>query len=117
LVLEPHGSGASNIAGKIDFLIQAAAQGVWPRFALGLSGFFLISLILSVVLAVWVGTAADTSPPSFLLLSKKAQDHKAKVLEAKRRPWLKFIVSVPTSILVGVIANIVFAEFFTTWVR
>jgi hypothetical protein len=115
-LLESHGSAATSIAGKIDFLVQAAAQGAWPRFALGLSGFFFASIVLAIIAGAWVGTAAENSPSSFLLISKKAEERKVEVLEAQQRTSVKFIASLIMGVSTGLVANIIFAKLFPAWV-
>jgi hypothetical protein len=105
------------MAGKIDFLIQAAAQGTWQRFDLMVSGFFVLTIILTVILAVWVGTLAVNPQPSFLLISKKAFERKIEVLEKRKRKWLKFAISLGTSTATGIAANVVFAKLFGAWFK
>jgi hypothetical protein len=96
------------IISKIDFLLEVISSGAWPRLEFAAIGFLAISLVIAISLGVWVGGKADNRPRSFILLSKAAEEQRKKFVERRRRDWYLFGVSVLTSILTGIISNIVF---------
>lgn len=104
------------LSAKVNFLLEMAAKGTWPRFSFGLAVFVLATVILAIFLGIWVGTTADNRPSSFLLLSNKAQERKAKILQKARRRWLAFMASLITSIVAGIIGNAIFAAFLRDWI-
>ncbi len=111
------GQAGGTISGKIDFLIQAAARGTWQRFDLMVSGFFIVSVVLTIFFGIWVAEAAENPQPSFLLISKKAQERRIEVLEKRKRKWLKFAASLVTGTATSVAAEIIFAKLFSAWLR
>ena len=79
------------------------------QFNLLTTGTMLVGVIASVALGAWVTEAADNRPPSFVLLSKKAEEDQKKEMRGGERRWVIFFLSIATSIAAGVIANAVFA--------
>lgn len=109
-----HG-GSPAVSEKLDFLLQLAAEGSWPRFAFVIGGFSVGALILSVLFGILVGTTADNRLASFVLLSEKAEVRKQTLLDKEKRKWLSFIGSVITGILIGVLGNVVFSISLAKW--
>lgn len=100
------------LGAKVDFLLNVITQGAWPRFILSVVGFVVLSLVIAIFLGIWVGTSADNYPRSFVLLTKAAEDNKKKFLDRVKRDWLMFVLSIITSIITGIVGNILFAKYF-----
>ena len=98
---------------QIDFLMDILVSGVWTRFTFVTLGFLVLALIVSMLLAGWVESSASKRPYSFVTLSKKAEKHRAKFLEQQQRDWVMFCVSIFTSVVTGIVANLLFVHFFT----
>lgn len=111
------GSGAiaeaSVVSAKLDFLINVISTGVWPRFVFSVIVFLVICLVISIFLGTWVGSSAYSRPRSFVLLSKTAEEKRKKILSKMKRDWFMFWVSVITSIGTGIVANLIFNNFFS----
>ena len=105
-------NNAAVLSSKLDFLIEVISTGVWPRFIFAVDVFLLISLVLSVVLGIWVGSKANNRPPSYVLLSKATEERRTKLMNKLRRDWFMFIVSVVASIVMGIVSNIIFTKYF-----
>ena len=101
-----------NLTKKVDFLIQYMVKGEYSYFDTHFILSLIISAVVAMILYIWVSAAANNRPRSFLLLSKKAEEFRQKYLEKRKRRWLVFVLSVATSIITGIIANIIFAYWF-----
>lgn len=104
---------AEVISAKLDFLINVISTGAWPRFVFAVVVFLVICLVISIFLGTWVGSTASSKPKSFILLSRKAEESRTKIINKMKRDWLLFWVSVITSIGTGILANVIFAKFFS----
>lgn len=107
-------SASDLLSQKVDFLIEIITKGLWPRFSVYIISFLFVSLVLSILLAIWVEFKADNKPSSFVILSKASKEFQRKTLEKRRRDWFFFGVSVVTSIATSVVANIIFTKYFST---
>ena len=106
------GSSSTVSNKQMIFLLDTVASGVWERFLLMSGAFLLLSFVLSIGVAVWIGMTADNLPPSFLLLTKESEKRKKKILSKRRNKWLSFIISLIVGILIGICGNISYAMFF-----
>jgi len=106
-------NAASILSGKIDFIINVISTGVWPRFFFSAFVFLFISFVVSILLAAWVTSQANTKPYSFVLLSKKAEELRTKVMARIKRDWQLFYLSVFVSIATGIASNMLFAKYFS----
>jgi hypothetical protein len=114
-VIQLKGTTLEDISRKLDFMVQRSASGDWPRFVFAAAIFIVISLIGSVFLGAWAGSAAENRPRSFVLLSRKAEDNKKLVLEKEKRRWFSFIASIVSSIGSGVISKLLFELVYRRW--
>src|SRR6185295_1060070 len=73
LFLHRQMDAVSKVVAKGDYLVQIVAEGVWPRFFFYVFCFIVFAFVASVSLGIWAGSSADNDPPSFLLLSKRAE--------------------------------------------
>lgn len=100
---------------KLDYAINFMVAGVWSRFFFYIFFFLILTLIISILLGFWSGSRADIDEPSFLILSKKAQERKDSLLTKTKNQWLWFLVSIGVSILTGLIENVIFVVFLEKW--
>ena len=114
-VIQLKGTTLEDISRKLDFMVQRSASGDWSRFVFAAAIFIVISLIGSVFLGAWAGSAAENRPRSFVLLSRKAEDNKKIVLEKEKRRWFSFIASIVSSIGSGVISKLLFELAYRRW--
>lgn len=97
------------VNGKLDYLAMMAANGVWARFAYGLVTFVVVMFFVSFFLMYWFENSADSTDPSFVLLTKEAHKEKTKVYSKLRLQWLSFILANIVAIIAGVVSNFIFA--------
>lgn len=94
---------------KIDFLTSYIASGSASQHYFKVGIFLLISIILSILFGVWIEeTASNNREPSFVVLTRKAKDHRDEIAEKMKKKWTWFFVSIATSVLTGIIANYIF---------
>ncbi|HBF34185.1 TPA: hypothetical protein DDW35_06440, partial [Candidatus Sumerlaeota bacterium] len=91
---------------QMNYLLDTVALGTWARFQFTTEAFLLLSLVLSIGIAVWVSTTANNIPPSFLLLTKESEKRKKRILAKRNRKWLSFLASVVVGLLLGIGGNI-----------
>lgn len=101
------------LAEAMDYLVDTLAGGLWLRFGYDLFVFLFITLLAAILLGGWVGSSADNRPRSFVLLSRKAEEIKGEYLQKRKRKWLMFAVSVGTSAVSSLVADIIFTRFFS----
>jgi hypothetical protein len=100
---------------KLDYMVNVIVSGAWPRFFFYLFCFLLVAFVMSILLGAWAGVTADTQEPSFLILSKKAQELRDKKLLETIKNWRLFALSIITSIATGIVGNILFAVYLQKW--
>jgi hypothetical protein len=105
------GNSVPDLALKLNFLIENATKGAWPRFSFALSVYLTVSLVAAAFMGVWAGTSAENRRPSFILLSQKAWERRVQLLSRRQRKWLSLAGSFVVSIAAGVIGNAIFASF------
>lgn len=110
-------SSATDLAGKVDFLVDLAAKGIWPRFTLALGVLLFVALVGAVALGIWVESLADNQPRSFVLLTNRAKEMRTKYLEKRRKRWCWFAFSMISGLATSVVANVLFAWLFEGWIR
>jgi hypothetical protein len=99
---------------KIDFLTDIIVTGVWPRFVFNSAAFLCVALLVSIVFGVVVSEKAANRPPSFVLLSAEAKNHRERILKRGKAKWREFIYSMLIGVATGIIGNILFAHFFSS---
>lgn len=108
-------SNPATTAKKVDHIIDLMASGMWPRFFYFLGFFLLIAFVVAVLLGIWVGNSAGKEPPSFVILSKQAEERKRRLLAKDKNAWLTFLASIVTAIVTGIVGNFLFAYYFQGW--
>ena len=102
-------SSPSSTNDKVDFLAKYIASGVSAQHFFQVSIFILVSIILSIIFGIWIGeTASKNSEPSFVILTRKAKEHRDLILEKLKYKWRWFCVSIIISILTGLLTNLIF---------
>lgn len=96
----------------LQYLVDVVASGQWERYLLLSSAFLLLSLVVSLLVAVWAGATADNLPPSFLLLTKESEKRRRKILAKRENKWRSFISSVLVGVVIGVAGNVSYALWF-----
>lgn len=97
---------------KIDYLTNFVAGGAWSRYYFSLVVFIILSLIISIAIAIWIEESAETNEPSFILLTKESKKHKERVLKKLDKKWISFISAIITALITGVISNYLFSILF-----
>lgn len=97
---------------KLNKLLNLAAEGFWGKYFFSVFVFVIFSFIASVALGIWAEYAADTRRPSYILLTKKSEQHKVEKDKKYQGQWRSFIGSILTSIATGIIANILFTKYW-----
>lgn len=97
---------------KLNKLLQLAADGFWGKYFFSVFVFVIFALVVSVVLGVWSENMADTKRPSYILLTKKSEQHKIEQDERYRIRWFSFLGSVAVSIITGIVSNIIFTKYW-----
>ena len=96
---------------KVDFLIQRFSAGDRDKFGFAQTVYFLFSMIGSALVGLLVKSYAKTRPPSFVLLSKKAESYRLDILKTLEHRWLVFFLTIALSIACGLAANVLYAMF------
>lgn len=103
---------AKDLPDKVDIILTTLSSGLWARYYFSVLIFLILSLITSISLGVWVDKAADSNKPSFVLLTRQSDKAKKDLLAKYERKWRTFLLSVFTSIVTGVIGNVLFKCFW-----
>jgi len=97
---------------KLNRILEMNAEGFWGKYFFSVVVFIVFSLISAVALAAWVETSADTIRPSYLLLTRRADQNKVERDNRYRIRWLSFLASVVVSIVTGIASNIIFTKYW-----
>lgn len=97
---------------QIKYLLDTVASGTWERFQFTSTAFLLFSLVVSIGMAIWVGSTANNLPPSFLLLTKESEKRKKKILAKRTAKWISFLASTVFGLMLGVGGNVSYALWF-----
>ena len=99
---------------KIEYLVNLSLSGSWEVHYLVLAGFGLLTIVVAIALFFWVESTANIRPQSFILLSKKSINDKEEHDKKTKRDWVMFCVSIAASLIIGIISNILFHNYFST---
>jgi hypothetical protein len=113
VVIENESISIESLNKKINFIIENGLSTLGNTQSLIVSLFLILSFIISIVLAIWVGMSADTSSPSFLLLTRSAEKNKQKQDKKEKKQWRSFMLSIIISVLTGVLSNYIFTYLCT----
>ena len=97
---------------KLNRILEMNAEGFWGKYFFSVLIFIVFSLISAIALAAWAETSADTNKPSYLLLTKKAEQNKVEKDNRYRIRWLSFLGSLVVSIATGIFSNIIFTKYW-----
>ncbi len=103
------------VAREVQFLIGIIASGMWTRYAVYVIGLFVVSIILAIVCGAFVSAYAETTRPSFVLLTKQTDEFRRTELQKCEQSWWIFIFSLFGSIFISVIGNLIFYEVLKLW--
>ena len=98
---------------KLNRILEMNAEGFWGKYFFSVLIFIVFSLISAVALAIWAETSADNNRPSYLLLTKKAEQNKVEKDSRYRIRWFSFLGSVVVSIVTGIASNILFTKYWS----
>ncbi|MCW8965560.1 MAG: hypothetical protein OQK82_02570 [Candidatus Pacearchaeota archaeon] len=98
----------AQIEQKLDFIISTISSGLWSRYFFSVIIFLIFSFIAAVGLGIWADNTADSQKPSFLLLTKKAEDNRVKILKKYEGKGRSFLLAIFVGIVSGVAANFIF---------
>lgn len=96
---------------KLDSIIRMLVSGTGTRISELSARFIGIGAVLSMILAIYVGTKADGRKPSFVVLTKRAEDEKEVVLEKYKKNWIKLWASIVGGLVLGICSNFVYDYF------
>lgn len=112
-LLKPLISDPTQIDQKLNILLELMASGFWGKFFFSVFVFTIFSLFAAIFLGVWAETSADTKQPSYILLTKKSEQHKEKADKKYSNKWVSFVASIVVGVTTGVVANIIFTTYWT----
>jgi len=98
---------------KLNRLLQMTAEGFWGKYFFSVFVFVIFSFVASILLALWAGFSADTRRPSYILLTKKSDQHKAENDQRYKVRWLSFVGSLVVSIATGIVSNVLFTRYWS----
>jgi hypothetical protein len=107
-----HSVVTTDPGGASRFVADMLARGIWAQFSFAAVLVLVVSLFLAVVFGTWADNSASSTAPSFILLTRESEKDKQEVLRKLDHKWLSFCWSVITSILVGIVSNVLFAWLF-----
>lgn len=96
----------------VAYLTRFVAGGAWSQYYFAVVVFLALAIFVAIWLGIWAENTANTTEPSFLLLTRESEKHKKQVLEKLKKKHYSFIGSVVSSLALGVISNIIFAKLF-----
>ncbi|WP_435953223.1 hypothetical protein [Dryocola sp. BD626] len=99
---------------KIDFLLSLASTGAWPRYVLALVFFLVIASVISIVAGTWISSNGESKLQSWILLTDKSRNEYDIYKENLNKSMLLFFGSILTSVVCGIIGNVIFNFYFTT---
>lgn len=105
------GEEAVNLRGlgvKIDILAEIAISGAWDRLSLYGVLFGLVALLVSITLGLLVGSSADFSRGSYVLLTRPSKDARDAAMKSLDGGLPKVVIGLFGSVLVSVIGNYFF---------
>jgi hypothetical protein len=93
---------------KMNFVIEKGLSISGNNQALVITLFLIFTFVTSIALAVWISSSAENYKPSYLLLTKAAEKNKINKDKREITKWRSFIISIVSSILLGIISNYIF---------
>lgn len=103
------------VARKIDFLIGIIASGMWTRYAVYLLALLLVSVIASIFSGLFITSRAEKERPSFVLLTKAAEEKRRDALARYETTWWIFVGSIVGSLFLSVLGNYLFYKLTQYW--
>lgn len=109
------GSTAEALARQIDFLTGLVASGAWTRFSLVLLFVGTVVIIGAIVCGVFISDQASQQGKTFVLLTKRATDAMHQYKQLHQRSWYSLPAAIIGTILLGVLANLIFYLILKWW--
>lgn len=109
-VLKIKGVGV-DVLSKLDYLINTVSTGLWERFFLVSLAYTLIAFVLSLAIGILIETRADTTHPSFILLTPKAELNKTTMMGKYNSKLFQFIASIAIGLFTGIVGNYIYAHY------
>ncbi|MEI7870153.1 MAG: hypothetical protein WCI11_19895 [Candidatus Methylumidiphilus sp.] len=97
---------------KINKLLEFVASGFWGKYFFSVFVFTIFSFVAAILFGIWTETSADTRRPSYILLTKKSEQHKTETDRKYHFKWWSFMGSIAVSITTGVVSNILFTKYW-----
>jgi hypothetical protein len=97
---------------KLNKLLEFVASGFWGKYFFSVFVFTIFSFVAAIVLGIWAESSADTRRPSYILLTKKSEQHKAESDRKYHFKWWSFLGSITVSIVTGIVSNILFTKYW-----
>lgn len=97
---------------KVDKLLELVASGFWGKYFFSVFVFTIFSFVAATLLGTWAEISADTRRPSYILLTKKSEQHKAESDKTYRFKWWSFLGSIAVSIATGIASNLLFTNYW-----
>lgn len=94
---------------KIDFVLSVIASGMWTRYAFYVTGLMIVSIIISLIVALFVSIAFDVRMPSFITTTSKSVEHREIIIRKLNNNWRNLLLSVSGALILSVAANYIFA--------
>lgn len=104
--------GASTAAFRV--LADMIARGAWAQYSFSAIVFLVVAVFVALFLGMWSDDAANTLPPSFILLNRESRKEKEEVLKRQKGRWLSFCGSILLSLFLGVLSNLIFGYLFSS---
>lgn len=92
-------------ASKLDYIVNVISSGLWERYLLTSFSYLFIAIFVSIVIAIFIESRADTTKPSFILLTPQAELNKTKKLSKYNRKTFELFLSVIFTLVSGVAGN------------
>ena len=101
----------STIEEQVSYLVGYITTNDASRMSLKLTIYILAGMLLSAVSIAWMSSYPITLPPSFLILTRKSQEHKLERLALDNKKLQGFLISTVGSLLISLIGNYIFFLF------
>lgn len=96
------------IFNKIDFIANAIGSGQNSIIAILSPFYVIVSLIVSISIAISIKGRASRSKPSFILLSRASENKMEEIMEGYNKSWTTFLMAFIGNITTGIVGNIVY---------
>jgi hypothetical protein len=106
--LGPAASDIAALTGRIEMLSELISSQIASRYVVAQMIFFVLSIIASIAAGIFVEGQASQEKASALILTRTDADLWAKAASRANRSLLRFALSTPITLALGVLANYLF---------